>query len=75
MAPNVGALRRRFPESVSPCRQFIKVTKAGHLFCRSTVLRQPGGARDLKTTLDVTRQPLAKNPLLYAVLILVIFVL
>jgi len=62
-----GALRRRLPELVSPSRQFIKVTKAGHLFSSSSVFRQPGGALDLKTALDITRQPLAQNPMLYAV--------
>jgi len=64
IADNVGALRRRVPELVSPCRQFIKVTKAGHLFYRSSVLRQPGGTHDLKNALDFIRQPLAQNPLL-----------
>jgi len=66
MPHNVGALRRRLPELVSPCRQFIKVTKAGHLFSRSSVLRQLGGALDLKTAYDFTRQTLAQNPLLAA---------
>jgi len=64
LAYNVGALRRRPPELVSPCRQFIKVTKAGHLFNRSSVLSQLGGALDLKTALKFIRQPLAQNPLL-----------
>jgi hypothetical protein len=60
-------LRRRLPELVSPCRQFTKVTKAGHLFSRSSVLSQPGGALELKTDVDFSRQPLVQNPLLAAV--------
>ena len=68
LAYNVGALRRRFPEPVTPWRQLIKDTKAGHLYCRSSVIRQPGGELDLKTALDFTRQPLAQNPLLAAVI-------
>ena len=63
LAYNVGALRRRLPEPVTPWRQLIKDTKAGHLYCRSSVIRQPGGELDLKTALDFTRQPLAQNPL------------
>ena len=69
MTHNVGALRRRLPEPVTPWRQLNKDTKAGHLFCRSSVIRQLGGGLDLKTTLDFTRQPLAQNPLLAAVLV------
>ena len=64
MAPNVGALRRRVPEPVSPWRQLNKDTKAGHLYCRSSVIRQKGGELDLKTVLDFTRQPQAQSPLL-----------
>jgi len=30
------------------------------------VFRQPGGALDLETNVDYTRQPLAQNPLLAA---------
>ena len=60
-------MRRRVPEPVSPCRQLNKVTKAGHLFNRSSMLGQPGGAFVLKTALDIIRQPLAQNPLLAAV--------
>ena len=66
IADNVGALRRRVPEPVTPWRQLIKDTKAGHLYCRSSVIRQPGGELDLKTALDFTRQQLAQNPLLPA---------
>ena len=50
-------------------RQLNKDTKAGHLYCRSSVIRQPGSEQDLKTTLEFTRQPLAQNPLLAAVLL------
>ena len=66
IAHNVGALRRRVPEPVTPWRQLNKDTKAGHLFCRSSVIRQPGGELDLKTALDFTRQPLTQSPLLAA---------
>ena len=66
LAYNVGALRRRLPEPVTPWRQLNKDTKAGHLYCRSSVIRQPGGGLDLKTVLDFTRQSLAQNPLLHA---------
>ena len=69
LAYNVGALRRRVPKPVTPWRQLIKDTKAGHLYCRSSVIRQPGSEQDLKTTLEFTRQPLAQNPLLAAVLL------
>jgi len=57
-------LRRRLPEPVTPWRQLNKDTKAGHLYCRSSVIPQPGGEFDLKTALDFTRRPLAQNPLL-----------
>ena len=67
MSHNGRALRRRVPEPVSPWRQLNKDTKAGHLYCRSSVIRQPGGELDLKNALDFTRQPLAQNPLLVAV--------
>ena len=70
LAYNGGALRRRPPEPVTPWRQLNKDTKAGHLYCRSSVIRQPGGELDLKATLDFTRQPLAQNPLLVAVMLL-----
>ena len=61
MAAYVGALRRRVPEPVTPWRQLNKDTKAGHLYCRSSVIRQPGGELDLKTALDFTRQPRAQK--------------
>ena len=67
MAANIGALRRRVPETVTPWRQLNKDTKAGHLYCRSSVIHQQGGKLDLKTVLDFTRQPLAQNPLLVVV--------
>ncbi len=66
VAHNVGALRRRFPEPVSPQRQLNKDTKAGHLYCRSSVIRQLGGELDMKTAFDFIRQPLAQNPMLCA---------
>ena len=62
-AANVGALRRRVPEPVTPWRQLIKDTKAGYLYCRLSVIRQQGVELDLKTTLDFTRQALAQNPM------------
>mgnify|MGYP007049674107 FL=1 len=62
MPHNVGALRRRVPEPATSWRQLNKDTKAGHLFCRSSVIRQPGGELDLKTAHEFNRQPLALNP-------------
>ncbi len=68
IAHNVGALRRRVPKPVSPWCQLNKDTKAGHLYCRSSVILQPGSELDLETALEFKRQPLAQNPLLCVVI-------
>ncbi len=62
----MGLCAGGFRSRSAPGRQPNKVTKAGHLYNRSSVLSRPGGALDLKTDLDFIRQPLAQNPLLAA---------
>ena len=62
----LGLCAGGFRSRSAPGRQLNKVTKAGHLYNRSSVLSQPGGALDLKTALEFTRQPLAQNPMLAA---------